>query len=45
MPQGDKTGPVGFGPRDGRGREFGGRGQRSKKKGQGKKTGGQKGSC
>ena len=45
MPQGDKTGPVGQGPRDGRGRKFGGRGQSSKRKGSGSRTGGRKGSC
>ena len=45
MPRGDGTGPVGIGPRDGRGRKKGGRGQSSNKKGTGRKTGGKKGSC
>ena len=45
MPGDDKTGPIGIGPRDGRGREKGGRGQTSKEKGSGSKTGGQKGEC
>lgn len=44
MPKNDKTGPIGNGPRDGRGRTAGGRGQSSDKKGQGAKTGGKKGS-
>jgi len=45
MPHGDGTGPIGWGARDGRGRKYGGRGQSSKKKGTGRKTGGKKGSC
>ncbi len=45
MPGGDKTGPVGIGPKDGRGRTLGGRGQSSTQKGAGPKTGGQKGTC
>lgn len=45
MPRGDGTGPVGIGPRDGRGREKSGRGQSSKREGEGKKTGGEKGEC
>ncbi len=47
MPRGDKTGPVGLGPRDGRGKSKGGRGQgqSSAKAGAGKKAGGQKGGC
>ena len=45
MPHGDGTGPIGIGPRDGRGRKKGGRGQTSRKKGAGRKTGGKKGNC
>lgn len=45
MPGNDGTGPVGIGPRDGRGREMGGRGQSSTAKGAGAKTGGRKGTC
>lgn len=45
MPKSDQTGPIGIGPHDGRGREKGGRGQTSKEKGSGSKTGGQKGEC
>ncbi len=45
MPQGNRTGPVGQGSRDGRGRKSGGRGQSSSRQGQGKKTGGRKGGC
>jgi len=45
MPRGDGTGPIGQGARDGRGRRIGGRGQTSKTKGSGAKTGGQKGPC
>lgn len=45
MPRNDKTGPVGIGARDGRGRTNGGRGQSSTRKGSGKQTGGRKGNC
>jgi len=45
MPRGDGTGPVGIGPRDGRGRKKGGQGQSSMRKGTGRKTGGRKGNC
>jgi len=45
MPHGDGTGPVGQGSKDGRGKRFGGKGQTSKQKGSGPKTGGKKGSC
>ena len=47
MPANDRTGPVGLGRRDGRGKKLGGRGQTLKGKVQGKgaKTGGQKGNC
>jgi len=45
MPRGDGTGPIGQGPRDGRGRRNGGRGQASRRKGQGRKTGGKLGNC
>ena len=43
MPNNNKTGPVGNGPRNGIGRKTGGRGQRSTRKGQGAMTGGRKG--
>jgi hypothetical protein len=43
MPRGDGTGPIGTGPRDGRGRRFGGRGQFSTQRGTGMMTGGRKG--
>jgi hypothetical protein len=43
MPGGDGTGPVGGGPRDGRGRRFAGRGQSSARRGAGAMTGGRKG--
>ena len=45
MSNNNKTGPIGNGPKDGRGRRSNGRGQDSKRKGSGAKTGGQKGSC
>jgi len=45
MPRGDGTGPVGIGPRNGRGRRKSGRGQRSRATGSGRRTGGKKGSC
>ena len=45
MPQNDGTGPVGIGPRDGRGHDKRGRGQSSKETGAGKKAGGEKGEC
>lgn len=45
MPQGDGTGPIGQGSRDGRGRRVGGRGQSSKRKGSSRKSGGKKGGC
>jgi len=45
MPHGDGTGPAGQGPRDGRGRRLGGRGQSSKRRGAGTKKGGGKGRC
>ena len=47
MPHGDQTGPDkgSLGARDGSGRDKGGRGQNSKDKGSGKKTGGGRGSC
>ena len=44
-PRNDGTGPIGQGPRDGRGRKFGGRGQASNVKGQGRRTGGKQGTC
>lgn len=48
-PKGNGTGPPktggGFGSKDGRGRVFGGQGQRSNAPGQGPKTGGAKGPC
>ena len=44
MPRGDGTGPVGGGPRDGRGRRSGGRGQSSSQRGAGAMTGGRGGS-
>ena len=46
-PAGDGTGPnsSSIGSRDGTGRDKGGRGQNSKEKGRGKKSGGKKGSC
>jgi len=45
MPGGDGTGPIGIGPHDGRGRSKGGRGQKSKRRGAGRKTGDRKGNC
>lgn len=45
MPRGDGTGPVGRGARDGRGKKLGGRGQTSRRKGQGAKMGGKRGGC
>jgi hypothetical protein len=45
MPAKDGTGPAGSGPRDGRGQEVGGKGQRSTRKGKGAKSGGKKGGC
>ncbi|GAI76434.1 unnamed protein product [marine sediment metagenome] len=45
IPGNDGTGPIGIGPRDGRGRKYGGRGQNQKGQGQGKKTGGKLGDC
>ena len=45
MPKGDGTGPIGQGPKDGRGRYFNGRGQRSKQEGLGRKKGGKRGDC
>jgi len=45
MPKGDGTGPIGHGPKDGRGRVMGGRGQTSTQKGAGPKSGGAKGPC
>ena len=44
-PRNNGTGPVGIGPRDGRGHDKGGRGQSSTAKGAGSKTGGKKGIC
>ena len=44
-PRNDGTGPVGQGPRDGRGRRLGGRGQKARGRGQGRKIGGRKGNC
>lgn len=45
MPRGDRTGPIGIGPKDGRGRKYGGRGQNSTRKGLGRKKGEKKGTC
>ncbi len=45
MPGKDGKGPVGSGPRDGRGKGVGGKGQKSTLKGQGARSGGKKGGC
>ena len=45
MANNDGTGPIGIGPKDGRGRKQGGRGQTSKESGTGNRTGGKKGTC
>jgi hypothetical protein len=45
MPRKDGSGPVGSGPRDGRGKGAGRKGQMSTEKGQGTRSGGEKGGC
>jgi len=45
MPKKDGTGPVGSGPRDGRGQGVGRRSSTGTREGEGAKTGGKKGGC